>query len=46
MLALAWVIARIGYVVCYIGDWSTPRSLVWIAAWMANIGLFLVPVFA
>jgi uncharacterized MAPEG superfamily protein len=44
-LALVWVVARIGYVVCYLGDWSTPRSLVWITAWLANIGLFLVPVF-
>jgi uncharacterized MAPEG superfamily protein len=41
VLALVFVAARIGYTVCYIQDWATPRSLLWIVAWGATIAIFI-----
>jgi uncharacterized MAPEG superfamily protein len=43
-LAALWLAARLGHLAFYVLDWATPRSLVWIVAWLANIGLFLLPV--
>ncbi|QWD96877.1 MAPEG family protein [Polynucleobacter sp. MG-6-Vaara-E2] len=36
LLAIGFVIARIAYLVCYIANWPTTRSIVWL------IGLFCV----
>ena len=40
-LALAFVVLRAGYVLAYIHDWPTLRSLLWIAAIGCVVGLFV-----
>jgi len=40
-LAVAFVIARVLYGICYIADRSTLRSLSWLAAFGCVIGLFV-----
>ena len=44
VLAVAFVVLRAVYTVCYIRDLATLRSLVWFAALACIIGLFVVPV--
>ena len=39
LLAFAWVFLRLGYVLAYVGDMATPRSLVWGAALLVNIAI-------
>jgi uncharacterized MAPEG superfamily protein len=39
-LAIIFVVARIGYIWCYISDYATARSLVWFVGMGASIGLF------
>lgn len=39
-LAIAWVLLRILYIVCYIKDWASQRSLVWAIALVTNIAIF------
>lgn len=46
MLALAFVLARIGYTACYVADWPTQRSLVWSAGWLATVAIFTAPAWA
>ena len=41
LLAVVYVIARVLYGICYIKDWATPRSLVWMISFLAIIGLFV-----
>jgi len=41
-LAVLYVLARIAYILCYVGDRPTLRSLVWIAGFGACIALFAV----
>nr|WP_225444422.1 MAPEG family protein [Pseudomarimonas arenosa] len=41
-LALAFVLLRLLYGVCYMADWATPRSLVWLAALGCAVALFFV----
>ena len=31
LLAIGFVAARIAYLICYVADWSTTRSIVWLA---------------
>lgn len=40
-LALAFVVLRAGYILAYIHDWPTLRSLLWIAAIGCVVGLFV-----
>jgi uncharacterized MAPEG superfamily protein len=40
-LAIIFILARIGYIWCYISDYATPRSLVWFVGMGATIGLFV-----
>lgn len=40
-LAVIFIVARIGYIWCYISDYATPRSLVWFVGMGATIGLFV-----
>ncbi len=42
VLAIAYVIARVLYGICYLRDWASARSLVWIVSFLAIIGLFVV----
>jgi uncharacterized MAPEG superfamily protein len=43
-LALAFLVARVAYVACYLGDRPTLRSVVWLAALACNVVIFLSPV--
>lgn len=42
LLAMIWVVARVGYGICYLADWATLRSLVWGAAVACVVALFVV----
>lgn len=39
-LALAFIVLRLGYGVCYLGNWPLPRSLVWLLAFACVVALF------
>lgn len=41
-LALTYVLSRVAYIVCYLADRPTLRSLVWTVAMACNIALFVV----
>ena len=41
-LAMAWVAIRVAYGVCYLADWATLRSLVWMAGMGCVIALFVI----
>lgn len=40
-LALIFIVARIGYLVCYLADWHWARSVAWLLGWLACIFLFV-----
>jgi uncharacterized MAPEG superfamily protein len=40
LLAIGFVIARLVYIVCYVANWPTMRSLVWAAGLACVIALF------
>lgn len=41
LLALGFVLARIAYLVCYVANWPTTRSIVWLAGLACVVGMFL-----
>jgi uncharacterized MAPEG superfamily protein len=45
-LAVAFVVARIVYVLLYLGDRPTARSVMWSVALACNLGIFFSPVWA
>ena len=40
LLAIGFVLARIAYLFCYIANWPTTRSLVWVAGLACVIAIF------
>lgn len=40
LLALGFVAARIAYLICYIANWPTSRSIVWLAGIACVVALF------
>ncbi|QWD94845.1 MAPEG family protein [Polynucleobacter sp. MG-Unter2-18] len=40
LLALGFIIARIAYLACYLADWSTTRSIVWLAGLACVVAIF------
>ena len=40
VLAVGFVIARIAYLICYIANWPTTRSIVWLAGIICVVALF------
>ena len=40
MLALGFVIARIAYLICYIANWPTTRSIVWLSGLICVVAIF------
>jgi uncharacterized MAPEG superfamily protein len=40
-LALGFVIARIAYLICYIANWPTTRSIVWLLGLICVVVIFL-----
>jgi uncharacterized MAPEG superfamily protein len=41
LLALGFVAARIAYLVCYIANWPTTRTIVWLVGFICVVALFL-----
>ena len=41
LLALIFIVARVGYLVCYLADWHWARSVAWLLGWLACIFLFV-----
>jgi uncharacterized MAPEG superfamily protein len=41
-IAIAFVIARVIYLACYLANLATPRSLVWLAGMALNVWLFML----
>ena len=46
LLAVGFLVMRVAYIVCYVKDWSTPRSVVWGLGYFACLGLLLAPLYA
>lgn len=42
LLAVVFVVMRILYGICYVMDWASWRSLVWVTAFACIIGLFVI----
>lgn len=40
VLAIGFVIARIVYLVCYVANWPTTRSIVWLAGMVCVVSIF------
>ena len=40
LLALGFVISRIAYLICYVGDWPTIRSIVWSCGITCVVAIF------
>lgn len=40
LLAIGFVVARIAYLVCYVADWPTTRSFVWLAGLACVVAIF------
>lgn len=44
--AVAFILARVGYVLLYLGDRPTLRSLIWSVGFACNLAIFFAPVWA
>jgi uncharacterized MAPEG superfamily protein len=40
ILAVGFVLARIAYLICYVANWSTTRSIVWLIGIICVVSLF------
>jgi uncharacterized MAPEG superfamily protein len=40
LLAIGFVLMRIAYLVCYVADWPTTRSIVWLAGLACVVAIF------
>ena len=40
LLAIGFVIARIAFLICYLANWPTTRSIVWVAGLICIIAIF------
>jgi uncharacterized MAPEG superfamily protein len=40
LLAIGFVMARIAYLICYVADWPTTRSIVWLAGLACVVVIF------
>ena len=40
LLALGFVVARIAYVICYLANWPTARTIVWLLGLICVVALF------
>lgn len=41
-LALAWIVLRLLYGACYLGNWYRARSVVWLLAMLCVVALFVI----
>ena len=44
ILAIIFIVARVGYLVCYLANWQALRSLIWMIGFVACLTIFLVGV--
>jgi len=44
ILAIIFIVARIGYLICYLANWQAVRSLVWLVGFVACLTIFLLGV--
>ncbi len=44
VLAVLYITSRLLYIICYLADWATLRSLVWFAGLALIVSLFIVSV--
>jgi uncharacterized MAPEG superfamily protein len=42
IVAIIFIAARMGYLVCYLADWQAARSLVWMIGFVACLTIFLL----
>lgn len=40
LLAVGFVLARIAYLICYVADWPTTRSIVWLIGMTCVVSIF------
>ena len=40
LLALGFVVARMTYLICYVANWATARSIVWLLGMICVVSLF------
>ena len=40
ILAVGFVLARVAYLICYVANWSTTRSIVWLIGIICVVSLF------
>jgi uncharacterized MAPEG superfamily protein len=40
LLAIGFVMARIAYLICYVADWPTTRSITWLAGLACVVAIF------
>jgi uncharacterized MAPEG superfamily protein len=40
LLAIGFVVARTAYLICYVADWSTTRSIMWLAGLACVVAIF------
>jgi uncharacterized MAPEG superfamily protein len=40
LLAIGFVVARVAYLVCYVADWPSTRSFVWLAGLACVVAIF------
>jgi uncharacterized MAPEG superfamily protein len=40
LLAIGFVLARVAYLVCYVANWPTTRSIVWLAGLACVVAIF------
>jgi uncharacterized MAPEG superfamily protein len=40
LLALGFVLARVAYLICYVANWPTTRSIVWLAGLACVVAIF------
>jgi uncharacterized MAPEG superfamily protein len=39
-LAIAYLLARVAYLICYLKDWANVRSLMWLIGFGCTVALF------
>ena len=44
ILAIIFIVARVGYLICYLANWQAVRSLVWLVGFVACLTIFVVGV--
>ena len=40
LLSIGFVLARIAYLICYVADWATARSIVWLVGLICIVTMF------